>query len=100
MRPLAQREPFFRRAARVLGFYGRPQDDVVLIPGVTPGRAQELAVNGKVVVCPICANNTFRSREGKLQTTGMTFFGLDAFNASAVCHVCTRCGHILWFLPH
>jgi hypothetical protein len=47
----------------------------------------------------MCANDTFWRREGKLQTTGMTLFGLDAFNASAVCHVCTGCGYIMWFLP-
>ena len=59
----------------------------------------ELRVKGNLVACPICTNDKFRRREGKLQTTGMTFLGLDAFNTSAVCHVCTSCGHILWFLP-
>ena len=49
--------------------------------------------------CPMCENDMFWRREGKLQTTGMTLLGVDAFNASAVCHVCTECGHILWFLP-
>lgn len=98
MRPLAHRESWARRVGRVLGFFGRPDDDVLAGPGAGK-RPSELHVRGRAVQCPICATSTFWRREGKLQTTGMTLFGLDAFNASAVCHVCTHCGYILWFLP-
>ena len=56
-------------------------------------------MGGRAVVCPICSNPTFTQREGKIQTTGATLLGFDAFNASATCCVCTQCGHILWFLP-
>ena len=98
MRPIARPESWLRRVGRTLGFFGRPDDEFVAGPGAGR-RASELLVAGAAVHCPMCAGDTFWQREGKLQTTGMTLFGLDAFNASAVCHVCTRCGYILWFLP-
>ena len=99
MEPFARQESSLRRLGRRLGFVGRPGDDSVAgLLGVRR-RPSELHVKGRAVSCPICANTQFWQREGKLQTTGMTFIGLDAFNASAVCHVCSSCGHILWFLP-
>jgi hypothetical protein len=99
MRPLARPESSLRRLGRHLGFIGRPGEDVVVRPGRGGRSGSALRVQGRAVSCPICGNNRFQAREGKLQTTAMTLFGLDMFNASAVCHVCTDCGHILWFLP-
>lgn len=99
MRPIARPESWRGRVGRTLGFYGRRDDDALAAPGTANRRASELRVKGKAMQCPMCANNTFWRREGKLQTTGMTLLGLDAFNASAVCHVCSDCGYILWFVP-
>lgn len=49
--------------------------------------------------CEICHHDRFYQREGKIQTTAMTFFDLDWLNASANCVVCERCGYVHWFLP-
>ena len=55
--------------------------------------------NGTVLRCEICKNTTFYRREGKIQTTALTFFDLDWMNASAECMVCSQCGYVHWFLP-
>lgn len=55
--------------------------------------------NGTMLRCEICKNQTFYRREGKIQTTAMTFFDLDWANASAECMVCSACGYVHWFLP-
>jgi predicted nucleic-acid-binding Zn-ribbon protein len=55
--------------------------------------------NGATLRCEICKHEQFFRREGKIQTTAMTFFDLDWANASATCLVCTRCGYVHWFLP-
>lgn len=47
--------------------------------------------------CSACRGETFYAREIKMQTTGMTFFDLDAFNESAEGVVCTRCGFVHLF---
>lgn len=54
---------------------------------------------GTPMRCEICGEDRFYQREGKIQTTGMTFFELDWLNASANCVVCARCGYVHWFLP-
>lgn len=54
---------------------------------------------GQNLRCEICHHGRFYSREGKLQTTGMTLLELDWANASATCLVCEKCGYVHWFLP-
>lgn len=54
---------------------------------------------GNAMQCEICHHDRFYQREGKIQTTGMTFFGMDWLNASATCVVCEKCGYVHWFLP-
>ena len=61
--------------------------------------AEEAVIAGKQLVCEICRHTKFYSREGKIQTTAMTFFDLDWANASATCLVCEQCGYVHWFLP-
>ena len=55
--------------------------------------------NGTELRCEICKHTRFYRREGKIQTTAMTFFDLDWANASAECMVCEQCGYVHWFLP-
>jgi hypothetical protein len=49
--------------------------------------------------CEICRHDRLYSREGKIQTTAMTFFDLDWANASATCLVCEQCGYVHCFCP-
>jgi hypothetical protein len=56
-------------------------------------------VQGKLLKCLVCAHDEFHKREAQLNTAGMSFMNLDWANASAVCFVCEKCGHIHWFLP-
>ena len=68
--------------------------------GLFGGREPEtVQVFGNDLLCEICKHNTFYRREGKIQTTAMTFFDLDWANASATCLVCANCGYVHWFLP-
>ncbi len=61
--------------------------------------AEEAVVAGVRLRCEICKHTRFYAREGKIQTTAMTFFDLDWANASATCLVCENCGYVHWFLP-
>lgn len=56
-------------------------------------------VLGAPFKCQVCDHTEFFQREGKIQTTGMTFLDLDWLNKSANCVVCERCGYVHWFLP-
>ncbi|GAA3138376.1 hypothetical protein GCM10010466_31650 [Planomonospora alba] len=53
--------------------------------------------NGLALQCDTCRNETFEYHRWKLQTTGMTFMGLDWANRDATCFVCTECRRIHWF---
>ena len=61
--------------------------------------ASKATILGKPLRCEICDHDLFYQREGKIQTTGMTFFELDWLNESANCVVCAQCGYVHWFLP-
>ena len=61
--------------------------------------AAEAEILGRPLTCEVCKHTRFYAREGKIQTTAMTFFDLDWANASAQCLVCERCGYVHWFLP-
>ncbi len=56
-------------------------------------------INGNPLICPVCNNNQFTIRYTLLNTRATTFFGFDFLNKKAKNYVCSRCGHILWFLP-
>lgn len=47
--------------------------------------------------CLNCQFTDFAQSEFLLNTRGMTMFDLDAFNATANCLICRRCGFIHWF---
>lgn len=59
---------------------------------------EHFTVAGKGVVCPHCAHDRFEEGRALLNTAGMTFLKLDWANRSAATLLCTRCGHIAWFL--
>jgi DNA-directed RNA polymerase subunit RPC12/RpoP len=53
---------------------------------------------GREVPCPVCAHDRFWTRRTLMDTRGAAFFGLDWAQPTAENYVCTRCGHVLWFL--
>ncbi|MFG2076864.1 hypothetical protein SAMN05421874_111120 [Nonomuraea maritima] len=53
--------------------------------------------HGVMLLCDTCDNDVFEVHTWKLQTTGMTFLGLDWANRDATCYVCTACRRIHWF---
>ncbi len=61
--------------------------------------AEAVEVVGQGLKCLICGHDRFIKREAQLNTSNMTFFGLDWANASGECVVCENCGFIHWFLP-
>ena len=58
----------------------------------------EYEIAGESVRCSHCGDSRFDEREGKINTTGMTFLNLDWANQSAKVLVCQNCGHLEWFL--
>ncbi|MCK1798935.1 hypothetical protein MTQ01_23485 [Streptomyces sp. XM4193] len=55
-------------------------------------------VNEQQVSCVFCRFDRFDRREIKLNTTGMSFMGLDWANKAATGLVCAQCGYIQMFL--
>jgi hypothetical protein len=55
-------------------------------------------VHDTLLRCQICEGETFRKREGLVNTTWMTLLKLDPLNESAHCLTCLRCGHAHWFM--
>jgi len=49
------------------------------------------------VICPHCGNDTFAEGTALLNSTGMSFIGLDWANAHAITLSCTKCSRIQWF---
>lgn len=60
-----------------------------------PGNFQ---VDNKKIECPHCGNDKFARSSAQLNSTGMTFVGLDWADRSATTLACTQCGRIEWFL--
>lgn len=59
---------------------------------------QPILVQGNQLRCPVCSNIYFYSRRAQLNTSIATFFDFDWMNRSAICFVCSKCTHIMWFL--
>ncbi|WP_121258815.1 zinc ribbon domain-containing protein [Nocardioides ferulae] len=58
----------------------------------------EAHVSGRRLACLVCGAGAFARREVKMNTTGMSFLGLDWANRSAVAAVCRTCGYVHTFL--
>ena len=58
----------------------------------------DLVYGGIPVVCPHCKGTDFEVSAAQLNTTVLTFLGLDLANRSASVYVCKNCSHIQWFL--
>jgi len=60
---------------------------------------KERYVDGKKLSCPVCNHHYFWTRETLMNTTGMTFLGLEWANKKATNYICNHCGYVFWFLP-
>ena len=59
---------------------------------------ERFVVVGKPVACAHCAHDRFVEGHAQLNTAGLSFLNLDWANRTAATLMCTRCGHIAWFL--
>ncbi len=60
--------------------------------------SKERIIKGNKLVCVVCKGEKFWERTTLMNTTGMTFFGLDWANRKALNLVCENCGYVHWFL--
>ena len=60
--------------------------------------SQEREILGTKLECPVCGHNRFWSRRTLMNTTGLTFFGIEWANRRAQNYICEQCGYIFWFL--
>jgi predicted nucleic-acid-binding Zn-ribbon protein len=60
--------------------------------------AKIFEVKGKDVSCAHCQHDKFYQRSAQLNTSFLSFLGLDWLNRSAECLVCENCGYVHWFL--
>ena len=63
-------------------------------------KSDRVQVAGHDLICPVCGGELFWERDSQLNTTGMTFLGLDWANTSATNYVCANCGYMFWFHPN
>lgn len=56
------------------------------------------SAGGVMLQCPSCGYDRFDLDFRQLNTTGLSFFGLDWANKNAAILVCQRCTHISWFM--
>ena len=80
-----------------MGRFFRAVKATVRAMGEAP-QGERFTVMDKTVVCTHCAHDHFAEGQAQLNTAGMTFLKLDWANSSAATLMCTRCGHIEWFM--
>lgn len=54
-------------------------------------------IKGNPLVCPICNNDKFRTRSTLMNTSGLSFLGMDWANKEANNYICSNCGYVYWF---
>jgi predicted nucleic-acid-binding Zn-ribbon protein len=57
----------------------------------------EYKIDDELIECNHCRNTMFIKGEAMLNTSKMTFLGLDWLNRTAVTLMCDKCGLIQWF---
>ncbi|MEZ0067814.1 hypothetical protein ABIA32_003830 [Streptacidiphilus sp. MAP12-20] len=55
------------------------------------------AIGDKWITCGFCRGGIFRSREVKLNSSGMEFLGLGWANESVTALICWGCGQVQMF---
>lgn len=59
---------------------------------------KQVDIGGQPFKCLVCGNDTFHKRKSHLDTALAESMSSHWTDASAVCLVCDRCGHLEWFL--
>jgi hypothetical protein len=60
--------------------------------------AESYTINGRELVCIICKGKNFHHQKTMMNTSGLTFFGIEWLNDEAENYVCDSCGYVHWFL--
>ncbi len=55
-------------------------------------------IEGRALKCPICGNDRFRTRHALMNRRWMAFLDFEWADRQAATEICSRCGHVLWFL--
>jgi hypothetical protein len=63
-----------------------------------PDRTTELVVDGRVIPCPICGHDRYRTRYSVMGKRSLALFDMEWAGSEALNYVCNRCGHVLWFI--
>ena len=56
-----------------------------------------VSVFDKILTCHICKHKKFWYRTTLMNTSGMTFLGMEWLNAEAEKFICSKCGYVHWF---
>jgi hypothetical protein len=67
------------------------------LPDLADETSASPEVAGEAIACPICDGVEFESRTVILDRQSFTVVGLEWQDRPATLHICTGCGHIMWF---
>lgn len=59
---------------------------------------EAVIVDGRTLLCVVCASDGFRVRRTKTHPGLAAFFGSEWIDLSAECYICTACGYVHWFM--
>lgn len=65
---------------------------------MTDPTGSTVTVAGRPLSCVVCGADRFTRREVMLNTTALTFFGLDWLDRAGTGVVCERCGYLHTFV--
>lgn len=77
------------------GFLGRLKKAATVASSEWQPGSYEIV--GRKIVCNHCGGDIFAEGSALLNTSGMSFVGLDWANSSATTLSCTNCSKIEWF---
>ena len=62
-------------------------------------RGEAAFVAEQRLTCVVCRHGHFRHRQAQLHSAAASFFNLEWLGPTADCYICSRCGHVHWFIP-
>jgi predicted nucleic-acid-binding Zn-ribbon protein len=65
-----------------------------------PDKAKQVTVDDRQLKCHHCGRTQFYERTIAMNDAGASLFGLEWFTQrGAFCYICSKCGHVHWFMP-
>lgn len=58
---------------------------------------ENVIINGKELICPVCGSNEFKKNKYLLNTGYLTLFNAEWLDREAETYTCRHCSHIIWF---